>query len=135
MRARHSSNTLPLTPYPLPASARAYTLVELVVSLAVLSILLLAIGSSLTVALSATGNAATNAAAVQQSCDAADQIADDLNVAMNFTERTATAVTFTVPSRSGAATADTIRYAWAGTAGNPLTRQFNGGTVATLFAN
>jgi hypothetical protein len=56
----------------------------------------------------------------------------DLQTAKSFTERTATAVTFTVPDRDGDNIDETIRYAWAGTPGDPLTYQLNGGTATTL---
>ena len=64
----------------------------------------------------------------------ASQIADDLNVALNFTQRTATAATFTVPDRLNLGTPQVVSYSWAGTAGAPLLRQFNGGTSSTLLA-
>jgi hypothetical protein len=59
---------------------------------------------------------------------AADQIAADLKMALSITEQTPTAVTFTVPDRSGDGVTETIRYAWAGP-GSPVTRQCNGQPV------
>ncbi len=56
----------------------------------------------------------------------------DVRQATSFSERTAAAVTMTVPSRSGAAGSDTVRYEWTGLPGAQLTYQFNGGTTATL---
>jgi len=53
----------------------------------------------------------------------------DLNEAIRFTERTAAAVTFTVPDRTGDGMTETIRYAWSGAAGDPLTYEFNGSAV------
>lgn len=62
-----------------------------------------------------------------------DQIARDLLYATTFTESTNNAVTFTVADRGhGTAGPETIRYAWSGTAGDPLTRQYNSGTVVTV---
>jgi hypothetical protein len=61
-------------------------------------------------------------------------LTDDLNVALNFTERTATSTTFTVPDRLNAGTPQTVRYAWGG-AGTAITRQFNGGTAVPIIAN
>ncbi len=60
---------------------------------------------------------------------ALDEITADLRLATAVTEATATAVTFTVPDRTGDDVAETIRYAWSGTAGDPVTRTFNGVTV------
>lgn len=56
----------------------------------------------------------------------------DLALARSFSERTATAVTFDVPDRDGDLHPETIRYAWSGTPGDPLTYQYNGGTEITL---
>ena len=55
----------------------------------------------------------------------------DLEFALAFSEKTDHALTFTVPDRDGDFISETIRYAWSGTPGDPLTRQYNGGAVAT----
>jgi hypothetical protein len=56
----------------------------------------------------------------------------DVSLAMSFSERTSNAITFTVPDRDGDSLVETIRYAWSGTAGDPLTYEYNGGTAAVL---
>src|SRR5438045_291624 len=111
---------------------RAMTLVELVMSTAITSIILLACTSVVTIATRSMNNGARTAAVQGVSGrTAADQMADDLKLALSFTEQTATAVTFTVPDRNGDGQPETIRYAWAG-AGAPLTRQYNGGTIVNI---
>ncbi len=55
-----------------------------------------------------------------------DQIVRDLRHAQRFSEQTSTAVTFTVPDRNGDGMVETIRYAWNGVPGDPLTYEFNG---------
>lgn len=60
------------------------------------------------------------------------ELSADLALARSFSERTATAVTFDVPDRDGDLHPETIRYAWSGTAGDPLTYQYNGGTKFTI---
>jgi hypothetical protein len=107
-------------------SWRAVTLVEMVVSLTIVSILLGACGSVMLLASRVMGISAAGPAVSRAVADAAaDQVAADLQMALQITERTATAVTFTVPDRNGDSTPETLRYAWAG-AGSPLTRQYNG---------
>jgi hypothetical protein len=107
-------------------SGRAVTLVEMVVSLTIVSILLGACGSVMLLASRVIGISAAGPAVSMAVADAAaDQVAADLHMALQITERTATAVTFTVPDRNGDSTPETLRYAWAG-AGSPLTRQYNG---------
>ena len=112
---------------------RGFTLIEMVTSLAILSVLLVACGSTLHLALKATGDSAVRAAAQAQCADAAAQIADDLNVATNFTQRTATAVTFTVPDRLNAGSPQTVKYSWTGVVGDPLYRQFNNGVATAVL--
>lgn len=111
---------------------RGFTLIEMVTSLAILSILIVACGSILFMATRATNDTAV--VAQGQAADAAAQVVDDLNVATNFTQRTATAVTFTVPDRLNAGGPQTVKYAWTGVAGDPLLRQFNGGAATAVLA-
>ena len=59
----------------------------------------------------------------------------DLQSALTLSELTATSVTMTVPDRNGDDVPETIRYNWAGTAGEPLTQVYNGGSATTLAAN
>jgi hypothetical protein len=54
---------------------------------------------------------------------------------MSFSERTANAVTFKVPDRTGDELPETIRYSWSGTAGDPLQIEYNGSAPATLVAD
>ncbi len=113
--------------------ARGLTLVELVISMTLMTLLTAGIVSAVVLAsramppggaASQTGNAATVAA----------DLAAELACALWFTERTATAVTFAVPDRDGDGTPDTIRYAWTGT-GQPLTRAYNGGAPVTVLGS
>jgi len=112
--------------------ARAFTLLEIVTSLVILCTLLLASASVLSLSDYTAGNATTRLTAQFQAADVADQITDDLNVALNFTGRTATSVTFTVPDRISAGSPQPVCYSWSGTAGAPLTRQFNNGTAVNI---
>ncbi len=128
---------------------RGFTLVEMTVSLAIVSILAVAVGAALRLGLAAAGAApgagAVNAAGQATAAEAADQIAADLNVALDFTEKTPTALTFTVPNRDGDGRPETIRYAWSGANGDAsltppappwtLTREYNGGPWAALARN
>lgn len=142
----------PAAPRPSPVPRRGrrggYTLVEMAVSCAIVAVLMLAVASALHLTLSATADVTAAAALNRENGSVADQVGSDLNLALDFTERTATAVTFSVPDRAAPGDADrgpdTIRYAWWPT-GSPadlttdpptdaipayaLTRQYNGGPV------
>jgi type II secretory pathway pseudopilin PulG len=127
---------LPSHPPAAPASARrAFTLVEMTVSLGLVSLVMAACGSMVFVAAKALANDKSNVGSDAVAARAAaDQIVDDLKVATAVTEQTATAVTMTVPDRDGDGQPETIRYAWSGTPGDPLLRTYNArpaGAVAT----
>jgi prepilin-type N-terminal cleavage/methylation domain-containing protein len=109
-----------------------YTLVELVTALAIVSVLILGMGSAMLVA-SRAADPDNRPGAVHTTAEAAARLARDLAFATTFTERSALAVTFTVADRTGDAAPETIRYAWAGSAGDPLTRQYNGNTAETVL--
>ncbi|MCY2929664.1 MAG: hypothetical protein NTV86_09265, partial [Planctomycetota bacterium] len=62
------------------------------------------------------------------------QITAEVALAKTVTERTATAITFTIPDRNADGQDETIRYSWTGTAGGALTRTYNG-TGVTIADN
>ncbi len=110
----------------------AYTLVELVVAVAVTGILLAGMGSAIFVASRASDSGTVPSNTVEGS-RAVAEIAAELREATSFSERTATSVAFTVADRNSDAAPETIRYGWSGTPGDPLTRQYNAGTVVEIL--
>lgn len=106
---------------------RGYSLMELTVSAAAASMLVAGIGSTVYVASQATQDSSGETAPVVSGSLTIEQLTSDLQYATNFTERSATAVEFTVADRNGDAAAETIRYEWSGTPGEPVLRSFNGG--------
>jgi len=120
----------------VPGRARrshGHTLFELVMSLAICSVLLLAMQSIVVIASRAIPNGQTVPSLNVNGADVMQTISRDLMYATAISEMTSTAITFTVPDRNNDGAAETIRYAWSGTAGNPLTRQYNGGTVVNVL--
>jgi hypothetical protein len=63
---------------------------------------------------------------------AAAAISSDAQHAIRFTELSSSAVTMLVPDRTGDEQPETIRYAWSGTTGHPLTRSLNGGPALPI---
>ena len=112
---------------------RAYTVLEMIVTLPLLTLLL--IGS--TAALSIVGKVADNGADISKAAvrtpAALEQMASELECATTIVSRSATQITVVIPDRTGDAVADTVIYAWSGAAGAPLTRRINGGTAETLL--
>lgn len=111
-----------------------FTLIELVVSMSVSVILMGSTVSALLIANQAIPNGRSMLEEKAHAAEVVDRIASEIYYATSITESTANTVTFTVADRGhGAVGPETIRYAWSGTVGDPLTRQYNGGTVVTLY--
>ena len=114
---------------------RGLTLIEMMISLAIVSVILLASGSLVMVAArtisSEQSNPGSDAAAARS---ATSRIIEDLKMATAVSEQTVRTVTMTVPDRDSDGNPETIRYAWSGVAGDPLTRTYNGVT-ATMTEN
>lgn len=97
------------------------------------TVLVVGLSSTLFIAVQATNTSGGVAAHTTAGSELLGDLWSDMQFALDITEQGATAVTFTVPGRSGnAAVPETIRYAWAGAPGDPVTRQYNGGAAATL---
>lgn len=109
-----------------------FTLIELTISLAIMAIIATALGSTIVLASRALDQDAGPAAAAVAARRATDRLLADLAAATGFSERTATSVTFTVPDRDGDGAPETIRYAWSGSSGDALTRQYNGAAAETF---
>jgi hypothetical protein len=107
---------------------RAFTYMELAVAVAILAVIMVSLGSVIVAASKAmpavTGSSDSNSTGADA---VADQMMSELRFATGISESTPTAVTFTVPDRNNDNIPETIRYAWSGLAGDPLTRAYNGG--------
>jgi prepilin-type N-terminal cleavage/methylation domain-containing protein len=111
---------------------RGLSLIELLVSMTAASALVAGTASTLYVAVRASDpKYAPSVSVLEASSGVADMVMD-LQYALSVTSATSTGVTVTVPDRDANASTETIRYAWSG-AGQPLTRQYNGGTVANVI--
>ncbi len=109
-----------------------HTLPELMISLVVASMLMTGLFATLLIA-SQSLNPSMASNAVSNAADATTQILSELQLAVGFTERRTHAVTFTLVDRNGDANPASVRYAWSGAAGDPLTRQYKGGVVRTIL--
>ncbi len=100
-----------------------FTILELALSVMVMSTLMVAMGSAVLLASKAIPASDNPASAAIDQSRSLDLLTTDLAEALYFSERTATTLAFTVPDRDGDGNPERIRYAWAGSAGDPLTRQ------------
>ncbi|MHC5113200.1 MAG: PulJ/GspJ family protein [Planctomycetota bacterium] len=114
--------------------ARAFTFVELIISLAITSILMFGLASALMIATRSVDDGTTLAARTAAGAPALDGVTADLRLALEVTEITATSIEFTVPDRSDPpdGTPETIRYSWSGEPGDALLRRYNGSSAAIV---
>jgi len=110
-------------------NVRAFTMLEVMMSTVIVSMLMLAMSSVMVLS---TRSITSQSEDVSKASDVIDEITTDLNLAMSFSEQTATAVTFTVPDRDGNAVSETIRYSWSGTPGDSIMRTYNGGSEVAV---
>ncbi len=113
----------------------AFTLLAVVLSIAISRVVMGAVMSAVVVATRSIDDGSSVAGTALRARTAADQVMADLRTALTVTERGQRAVTFTVPDRSGDGVPETLRYAWSGVSGEPLTRQYNGATATTVVEN
>ena len=113
-----------------------HTLVELIVGMAVSSLLLLSMGATVFLAMRAMPNPQKDPQASIVAGQIIDQITEELETALSVTQLTATTIAFTVPARGSDTNPERICYSWSGRGpsgcGGPLTRQYNGGAVVTI---
>jgi len=120
-----------MTRRPHLSRTRGMTLIELVISVAIMSVLAVACGSAVVLA-SRAMEISADAVGVPSPSAASDRVVADMQTALTFTECGSTSATFTVPDRTGDGLADKLRYAWSGTPGDPLTLSCNDGTSVVI---
>lgn len=119
-----------------PARTGGFTLVELVLAMGIMALLFVGMASALSVALRTLPDPTAPRARAAEGLATLETIAADLALATRITERGTRSITIVVPDRGhGAAGDETIRYAWSGTPGDPLTRSYNGAGAITIQAD
>ncbi len=119
--------------HPLHNRRAAYTLMELLTATASAGVLLVGMSSAIQVASQSMQLDDGELAAQGRNTRALQRLLDDAREAIAFSERSATALAFTVPDRDGDNQPESLRYAWSGTAGDPLTYELNGATPIPLI--
>jgi len=109
--------------------ARAFSLLEVMLSTVIIAMIMLAMTSVMTLSTRCLNSKGQD---VSTSSDVVDEITTDLSLAESFSERTSTAVTFTVPDRNDNGQPETIRYSWSGTPGDSIMRTYNGGDQVAI---
>ncbi len=111
----------------------AFTLIEMVVSLTIVSIVFLAMGSVMMLATKAVPSPDDPVNQMIENADILEQITSELQTATTITAATDKGIAFTVPDRDADGADEVIQYAWAGVAGEPLYRQYNGGNMVAVM--
>ena len=109
-----------------------FTLIEILLSVAITAMLMGTMVVSLGVASRAVDPGTGPTAQTRQAAGIIEEINADLALTLSFSERTASAVTFTVPDRTGEGSPETIRYSWTGPDDGQLQRRINNGPTVTI---
>ena len=112
--------------------ARGFTLIEMAAATVCTGVVVAGLASCLMISGHVFNEDRTALTAQTRVAEPLDRVLSELRYATAFTERTATAVTFQVPDRNGDSLAETIRYSWSGTAGDPLLMTYNGSAASIL---
>jgi len=113
----------------------AFTLVEAMAALPVAAVIVVGLASAVVLAGRAIPAGTAPGEAVVRGYQAADQFAGELHCALVVPVRAPTAVEFLVPDRDADGDSESIRYAWSGTPGDPLTRKYNSFAPETYLEN
>ncbi len=116
-----------------PRFPAGVSLVELVTSMGIMSVLIGAMGSAVFLATKALPDPKSPTFTLLDSGIVVNDIAQDLRFAVAFIQRLPNLVEFTVADRDNDLAPETILYQWSGTPGDPLTYQYNGGTVVNVI--
>ena len=118
-----------------PLRRSGHTFVELMIAMAGASLLMVGLASAILISVSAAKPGGESTSTLIKANSLLTEIRLNLEFAESLTQKSATAIAFTVPDRDGDASAETFRYAWSGTPGDPLTREYNGGDAVALIDN
>ncbi len=109
-----------------------HTLLEVLVSTAIMTIVLAGVASALLIAGGAIPESEDPSAAIVRATRVAEKITGELQFGLTVDERTATSVEFTVADRDGDSNPETIRYSWDGVPGNALQMEYNGAAASDV---
>lgn len=111
---------------------RGFTLIELVVSLGIVGVLAMAMGSTITLSMRALPTAGGGLETQASAGRALQIIGSDVRLASAVAMPDDRTLTLTIPDQTGDASSETVTYAWAGNSGDPFTRTYNADTSTLL---
>jgi prepilin-type N-terminal cleavage/methylation domain-containing protein len=112
-----------------------FTLVELVVSIGIMSVLAVGVSSAVLVATRAIEQSTSKSACIRQASSVSQELASELSTAVAVSGRNANSISFSVPDRNADGSTEDISYSWSGTAGAALYRRYNSETATAVLDN
>mgnify|MGYP000188353895 CR=1 FL=1 len=113
---------------------RGFTIIELIVSLALLAVVMLAATSLSYAAVRATPADTDGGTILARANDAMDRMCAELQVAVSFRRVERGRITFAVAGSASSDDDRVIQYSWSGTPGDPLIRTDSAGPIEHLPA-
>lgn len=113
--------------------SRGHTLIEMVMSLTILGIISVSVGSVVMLAAQTTPDEESPTATLIGDSRMLTRLSEDLAMAMYIPERGTNSVTVVVADRTGDGLPDRLRYAWSATAASPLTFELNDQSPVALM--
>jgi prepilin-type N-terminal cleavage/methylation domain-containing protein len=123
------------TPRRRRAAPAAFTLLEVMISVAILSSLMLGMGSVVFLARKAMPDEKSGGSAILAASQGVELMRSDALDLTGVLSMTARGLSFTVADRNGDGSPEVISYQWSGVAGTPLTRSINNRAAATVVDN
>ncbi|MFU8828030.1 MAG: type II secretion system protein J [Phycisphaerales bacterium] len=114
-------------------SNRAFTLIELVMSLSLVGMVLVALGSILSISMRAMPQAHDAASHIRATGFPASVMAEEISSATSIELIETQQIRFRLADRSGNGLPETITYSWSGTPGDPLLRKVNSDDARPLI--
>lgn len=118
-----------------PDCSRAFTLIEMLLALALAAVVLSALQSLILIA----GRAIPDPEGIQsttvEAADVLERLAAEVSVAVEVLDMNANDITFSLNDWTGDGVVETVRYGWSGVAGDPLLRAVNGGAASVLIGS
>ncbi len=112
-----------------------FTLIEMTVSVVIISVVLVAATSAILLAGKALPEADSPAQSALSAAAVAEQMASELQYAQSLPVHTDRCISFTVADRNGDEAPETIRYEWSGQIGEGLTRYYNSTPQQTVLTD
>lgn len=110
-----------------------FSLIEMVLSLSLVGLVLASLGSMLAFSMQATPRPDDAVIRITDASLPVSIMTEEIGSAISVSALTATSITFEVADRTGDDTPESVTYDWAGTPGDPLTREINGeGAIVVL---